>query len=340
MRRWITVGLESHFGSSVGAPAYWLDCLSASLDVPNNPFIEIPSVRTRSVNTLKRGLYIPSGDIEMVLDRHKMGHFFRSMLSNYHCFGNTKVGTATALDGGVSAGDTTIAVDDVAGFAKDDLIQIGDDWATGTEVHKVDSVDTANNEVTLLEALLNDHADDAAVQEVEAPFAHSFSSTSFGDPLPSMEIRVVKDAVGGDHRFVGATVDTAAFNFEVNDVAKVTFGIVAQKDEMVGHWPTWCRCDQHQGFRVRRDRVRQVRPGWGYRSGGFHPPDSVTVYPVLEWHPIGHGRPIRFEVSGRATSRGSRGFGPGDVGIQEYGGLPVVLGAGVEPWRRCRTDQK
>ena len=236
MRRWITVGLESSFGSSVGEPAYWLDCLSASLDVPSNPFIEVPSVRTRSIATLKRGLYIPSGDIEMVLDKYKMGHFLRSMLGNYFCQGFTKVGAATALDGAVISGATGITVDDAADFAVDDLIQIGSDWAGGTEVHKVDAVDTNSNLVTLVEALLHDHADGTNVQEVGASFAHIFYPLDLGDALPSLEIRVVKDAIGGDQRFLGATVDAATFNFDVNDVAKVTFGIMAQKDEMVGHW--------------------------------------------------------------------------------------------------------
>ena len=248
MRRWITVGLESHFGSSVGSPAYWLDCLSASLDVPSNPFIEIPSVRTRSITTLKRGLYIPSGDIEMVLDKYKVGHFLRSMMGSYLCQGFTKVGTSTALDGAVNAGDTEITVVDASSFAVDALVQVGADWAEGTEVHKVEGVDTNNNEVTLIEALLHDHAGSVAVQEVSAPFTHLFAPAAFGDSLPSMEIRVVKDGIGGDQRFLGATVDSATFNFDMNDVAKVTFGIVAQKDEMAAHWPAPANGINTSGF--------------------------------------------------------------------------------------------
>ena len=46
----------------------------------------------------------------------------------------------------------------------------------------------------------------------------------------------MKDAIGGDHRFLGATIDVATFNLEVNDVMKVTLGVIAQKDQMVDHW--------------------------------------------------------------------------------------------------------
>ena len=235
MRRWITVGLEESFGGSVGAPAYWLDCLSASLDVPNNPFIEIPSVRTRSVQSLKRGVYIPTGDLEMVLDRYKMGHFFRSMLGNYLSLGSTKIGAAVTLDGDVSAGDSEVTLSDVSAFATDGLLQFGDDWAATAEVHRISQVDTANKVVTLGENLLNNHSDGIDVQAVSAPFGHQFSPTLLGGTLPSLEIRVVKDAIGGDHRFLGATIDAATFNLEVNDVMKVTLGVIAQKDQMVGH---------------------------------------------------------------------------------------------------------
>ena len=293
MRRWIAVGVEPSFGSSVTTPAFWLDCMSASLDSPSNPFIEIPSVRTRSIHGLKRGLYIPTGDIELVLDKHKMGPFLRSLLGNYLCQGFTKDEGASTLDGEVDAGDTEITVSDATDFSKDDLVQVGDDWAYGTEVHKIAGI--TNEVLTLEEKLVSNHPDGANVQKVSAPFTHFFSPLAFGDLLPSLELRVVKDGIGGDHRFLGSTVNTAEFSLDVNDVMKATFSIIAQKDEVVGHYfPVSSQSFDVSGFGF--DEVGYVR----FEEDGATAVDLTSLVRSMS---ISYSNGIQAEIGGRFGSR-------------------------------------
>ena len=251
------------------------------------------------------GVYIPAGDIEMVLDGHKMGHFFRFMLGNYSCLGSTKNGAAVTLDRASSTGDTEVTVSAVDSISVGDLVQFGDDWAGTTEVHEISEIDTTNQQVVLSEELLNDHADGISIQSVSAPFAHQFTPTSLSNTLPSLEIRVVRDAVGGDHRFLGATVNSATFSLEVNDVMKVTLGIIAQKDELVSHWAAGAGALAMSGFGF--DEVEHIR---------FDPDGAdaaVDVTPYARSLSISYSNGIQSEMGVRFGSRFPRELPVGSV---------------------------
>jgi len=102
-----------------------------------------------------------------------LGHPLFSMLGDY-----TTVGTAaspnTTLNGGVSAGATTITVTSGAGFAANQWIQV--DITTNAEIVQVLSV--ASNVITLTTAtpLRFSHLTGVAVTNTSANYTHTFSA--------------------------------------------------------------------------------------------------------------------------------------------------------------------
>ncbi len=228
IRRALSIGFESSYGASA-APKYYFDPNRVSLDSPSNPFLIYSGASGRGQRTIVPTSYVPQGDIETVVDTWRAGAFFRAAVPelNYQQLSVNKSSTDTELDVDHAAGSTTLSVDTEAGFAENDLVQVGGDFG-GSEIHKVTAVGTG--ELTIADGLTRSHAEDATVTKLDASPGVLHIMDFGGDitDLDSMTVRVGKDF--DTHAFYGCAVSQITLSIAYNTMADLTASIIAQKD--------------------------------------------------------------------------------------------------------------
>ena len=221
-RRYLGIREEYNFDAAMPSTVF-LDFLSAGLETPSEPFIFYEGAGSRGLLLAAPGPYIPSGDLQVGVDPVEAIHFMKWGLGRYGLAGTaSSPAVETTLDSEVSAGDTTVTVDDVTSLIVGDYVQIS--GGIGGEVGKITAV--ASNDITLESALLYSYADNAEVKRVVSPFTHMFRP-ALERTLPSFTARVGKDVF--EHVFARVTIDRLSFNVE-RGFLTCTLSVQAQKD--------------------------------------------------------------------------------------------------------------
>ena len=81
--RYFGFAKESTYGTAVTTAEMYLNCGKCTLDAPTDPTLEVPSFE-ETPSAIKKGLYSPSGDVELALDIHSIVPFL------YFAFGQYK----------------------------------------------------------------------------------------------------------------------------------------------------------------------------------------------------------------------------------------------------------
>lgn len=208
-RRYLGIGEEAVFGTQVPATDY-VDFLRAELDAPDNPFLTYEGAAGRALGVVAPGIYVPSGSIEIPVDLEKIGFFMKWVMGDFFATGTPDV-AATTLAAMVSKGDNQVTVNAEAGFNVGDLVQVGD---SGQEILKIQALDGGAGPTytwTLEWAAKKDHPNAEAVQEVVAPFTHTFIPVR-GAALPSFSGHIGKGVF--EHNFEGGVISRLSFNVE------------------------------------------------------------------------------------------------------------------------------
>ena len=176
MQRYVGIAIESTFAGGALAK-YFTNVRSANLETPAQRYIIFGGVGRSPIAAVEAPL-IPSGSIELPADIRKIGPLYRILAGYYGCFGaNPTTGVSTELDGDMAQGATILVVDDEAGFAVGDIVQLGADF-DNAELHKVSQV--ATGELTIEEGLLRSHATGSEVKKVVSPSLLGVTKSSWG----------------------------------------------------------------------------------------------------------------------------------------------------------------
>ena len=225
-RRYLGFAEEDTFGSAKDAAAF-IDYLSVGLEAPSEPILFYEGAGSRGMSLTEPGPYVPSGDIEFGVDSTQVVYFLKWALGRYGVEGTEPTSaSSTTLATAASVGDTTIEVNDEAGFGVDDYVQISD--GLGGDVVKIVALDGGGGPTYTwtTTAPLNRHDADVDVVEVESPFKHLFRPTKDRN-LPSFTARIGKDVF--EHVFAGVTIDRLAFTADQGFLT-CRMSVQAQKD--------------------------------------------------------------------------------------------------------------
>ena len=227
-KRYLGVGLEYYFGSGA-YPNHYLDPRSIGLDVPSDAVIEYEGIGGRVNSIAIPGSYIPSGQIEVGVDPVSIGALLKAAMGSIKTIGTNGVATATSLSAAAIPGDTTITVDGEEGFSVDDYVQLEVDFSGQAEIVQIEALDessTAPYIWTLVQEVQNDHDSGAEVQQVTAPFVHSFTLTKERS-VPSLALRIGRQIM--EHQFFGVVIGQIAFEVQ-SEFLTATIDFLAQKD--------------------------------------------------------------------------------------------------------------
>ncbi len=232
--RWISIGFEAAFGTAV-AGKYFIDPTRVTLDSPNSPFLFYPGASGRGNRQITPAGYMPVGDIEVALDQYRTGALIRGVIPrvNYQQNGISKGGASTTVDtAGVAVGATVIPVAASAGFAADDIIQVGADLGP-SELHKVVSVAVGPDTITIDDALgmTFAHAVGVVVDELDTlQYLHTFDFGGTTTALDAMTIRLAKDT--DEQVFHGASVNQLRLTASHNSLVSLVASIVASTESV------------------------------------------------------------------------------------------------------------
>lgn len=230
--RWVGMGFEATFGTAVAAK-YFVDPTRVTLDSPSDPFLLYPGASGRGNRVIVPAGYIPSGDVEAVLDHFRTGALLRGSVPGvkYMQNGITKAGANTTVDAaGVALGDTNIPVVASAGFTADDIIQIGSDLGP-SELHKVVTVNSGPDSLDIEDGVHYAYAETVVVEEITAArYVHTFDYGGQENVLDPMTIRTAKDI--DEQIFSGASVNSIRLSAAHNNLLTLTAAIVASKDSV------------------------------------------------------------------------------------------------------------
>ncbi len=175
--RYLGMGLETTYGTKVAATQH-MDIASASLDVPTNAEMVVPSGMGRGAARKKRGFYSPAGSAAYAFDINTIGLPLLCALGKYVYTANGgryAYGSWTDLTGGASttikaangaeAGDTHIDVTLATGIIPGDVLRIGAE-TNDPDLEFVTVTAVAADVITTLETLKYDHAAGTEVVEV------------------------------------------------------------------------------------------------------------------------------------------------------------------------------
>ena len=224
-RRYLGISEEVAFGFATDPIAY-VDFLSASLDVPSEPFVFFEGAGSRGAVSVTSGPYIASGELQFAVDPANAAHFLKWAMGLYGRQGTDSSPPNTELASAAFVGDENIVVDSESGFAVDDYVQLNlGVYGDVVQIVALDA-DSASPFAWATTPLIHPHAEDVEVKRVTSPFTHLFQPTK-DNALPSFTVRVGKDVF--EHVFTGVTIDRIAFNVE-RGFLTCTFGVLAQKD--------------------------------------------------------------------------------------------------------------